>query len=84
MALSYEEFMAATNAEIVNGNIIVGQLGDRKIVGTHAETFQLNEEGLALQAEIEANPGKKPRAKKAEAPAPAAESAAEPAAEEAK
>lgn len=67
MALSYEQFMEATGAELVAGNIIVGVMADRKKVGALGDdgVFNLNEEGKALADEIEAAGGKKPR-KKAE------------------
>lgn len=74
MPMSFEDFVAASNAEVVCGNIIVGTLGNRKVVGTITESFQLNEDGLALQAELEAGGDagapKKTRGKKAEAEAP--------------
>ena len=78
MALSFEQFVEATGAEVVAGNIIVGVLADRKIVGTYTDTFNLNEAGQAMAAEIESGGGKKSTRKKAaEAEAPAAETPAE-------
>lgn len=79
MALSFEQFVEATGAEVVAGNIIVGVMADRKIVGTIGETFNLNEAGQALAAEIEAGGSKKSggRKKAADAEAPAEAPAAE-------
>ena len=78
MALSFEQFVEATGAEVVGGNIIVGILADRKIVGTYTDTFNLNEDGQALAAEIEAGGSKKTSRKKAaDAEAPAEAPAAE-------
>jgi len=68
MAVSYEQFMEATGAELVCGNIIVGQLAERRKVGevTDDGVFNLNDEGKAMVAELES--GSKPtgRRKKAE------------------
>ncbi len=80
MALSYEQFMEATGAELVCGNIIVGIMADRKKVGALGDdgVFNLNDDGKALADEIEAAAaagGKRGR-KKADAEAaevPAAE-----------
>jgi hypothetical protein len=77
MAMTFEEFQQRTNAELVAGNIIVGNLADRKIVGTFDGAFNLNEAGQALLAELEAAPAEKParKSKKAaegDAPADAA------------
>ena len=76
MALSYEQFMEATGAELVAGNIIHGMMAGRKKVGTLGDdgVFNLNDDGKALAEAAEAEPAKKTRAKKAEAvDAPAAE-----------
>ena len=83
MALSYEQFMEASGAELCAGNIIVGIMGDRKKVGTLGDdgVFNLNDDGKALAEELEAAPAvekapKATRTKKAEsadAPADAAE-----------
>lgn len=55
MALSYEEFVKATGAEVVAGNLIVGIMANRKIVGSILDgTFNLNDDGRALADEIEA------------------------------
>lgn len=71
MAVSYEQFMEATGAELVCGNIIVGQMGDRRKVGevTDDGVFNLNDDGKSMVADIEA--GQKPttsRRKKAAEP----------------
>jgi hypothetical protein len=78
MALSYEQFMSATGADLVAGNIVVGIMSERKKVGSLSDegVFNLNEDGLALAAEIEAAGEKAPRRKKAEAADPAVEAAA--------
>jgi len=75
MALSYEQFMEATGAELVAGNIIVGVMADRKKVGALGDdgVFNLNDEGKALADEIEAAGGKKSRKKADVTEAPAAE-----------
>ena len=77
MAVSLEKFIEATGADLVAGNLIVGIMGDRRKVGEVLDgTFNLNEEGLEMAAEIEA--GSKPtgrRRKAAEPEAPAAEAA---------
>jgi hypothetical protein len=55
MALTYEQFLELSGAEVVCGNLIVGQLAERKIVGSVLDgTFQLNEAGQELSAELEA------------------------------
>jgi len=75
MAISFDQFMEATGAELVAGNIIVGVMGDRKKVGSLDDdgVFNLNDEGKALAEEAEASGGKKTtKTKKADAPAEAA------------
>jgi len=72
MAIGFDQFMEATGAELVAGNIIVGSMGNRKKVGALDDdgVFNLNDEGKALAEEIEASGGKKAtKAKKADAPA---------------
>lgn len=75
MALSYEQFMEATGAELVAGNIIVGIMSERKKVGSLGDdgVFSLNDDGKALVEQIEAAPVEKATRgrKKAEAEAPA-------------
>lgn len=60
MPVSYEQFMEATGAELVCGNIIVGVMADRRKVGDISDdgVFNLNDDGKAMVAEIEA--GQKP------------------------
>ena len=66
MAVTLEQFVEATGAEIAAGNIIVGMMATRKIVGTVLDgPFNLNEAGLAMAAEIEANASKPASRKKA-------------------
>lgn len=79
MALSYEQFMEATGAELVAGNIIVGALADRKKVGALGDdgVFNLNDDGKAIADEIEASGGKRTRKKADVTEAPAAPAAAE-------
>ena len=70
MALSYEQFMEASGAELCAGNIIVGIMGERKKVGSLGDDgiFSLNDDGRALADEIEATPAEKAtRRKKADA-----------------
>lgn len=68
MAMTFEQFMEASGAEFVAGNIITGVMAERKIVGTYDGVFQLNEAGQALLEELEAAPEvKATRKKKAEA-----------------
>ena len=58
-----EEFVQRASAEVACGNIIVGQLAERRIVGTTANgTYSLNEEGQRMRAEFEA--GNDAKAKK--------------------
>jgi hypothetical protein len=79
MALSYEQFMEATGAELVAGNIIVGIMATRKKVGSLGDdgVFSLNDDGKALAEQIESAPAEKAtRGRKkadAEADVPAAE-----------
>jgi hypothetical protein len=76
MALSYEQFMEASGAELCAGNIIVGIMGDRKKVGSLNDDgiFNLNDDGKALAEELETAPTEKASQgrKKADAPADAA------------
>ena len=67
MAISFEQFMEATGAEICAGNIIVGIMSDRRKVGELGTdgVFSLTDEGKAMAEEIQENPAKKTR-KKAE------------------
>ncbi|NBS70398.1 hypothetical protein EBT31_16025 [bacterium] len=70
MALSYEQFMEATGAELVAGNIIVGIMSERKKVGALGDdgVFSLNDDGKALAEQIEAAPAEKAtRRRKSEA-----------------
>lgn len=63
MAMSYNEFVKAAQAEVVGSRIIVGRGGDRKFVGTiEGGVFTLNEAGQALQEDLEN--ASKPRASK--------------------
>ena len=55
MSLTYEQFMAKTNAEKVAGQLIVGPLGGRIIAGTYKnEVFTLTEEGRKFLAAMDA------------------------------
>jgi hypothetical protein len=67
MAISFEQFMEATGAEICAGNIIIGIMADRRIIGRLESdgVFSLTDEGKTMADEIQENPTKKPR-KKAE------------------
>ena len=75
MAISFEQFMEATGAELVAGNIIVGMTANRKKVGSLDDdgVFNLNDDGKALAEEIEASGGEKTtkskKSKAAETPA---------------
>jgi len=77
MALSFEQFMEATGAELVAGNIIVGVMASRKKVGELSDdgTFNLNDDGKALAEDIDT--GTKRSRKKAEPAADAAPEASE-------
>ena len=84
MALSYEQFMELSGAELCAGNIIVGIMADRKKVGSLGDdgVFNLNDEGKALAEELEIPPAERAsRKKKAEASVDAAAEAAAAAAE---
>jgi hypothetical protein len=74
MAIGFDQFMEATGAELVAGNIIVGIMGSRKKVGSLDDdgVFNLNDDGKVLADEVEAGGKKATKAKKAEAPAEAA------------
>lgn len=74
MAISFEQFMEATGAELVAGNIIVGIMADRKKVGSLDDdgVFNLNDDGKMLADEIESSGKKATKSKKADAPAEAA------------
>lgn len=68
MALSFEQFMEATGAELVGGNIVAGMMADRKKVGDLNDgVFNLNDDGHEMAAEIEAAAAgaKSPKAAKA-------------------
>jgi len=53
--MSYEQFMQASGAELVCGNIIVGQMANRKKVGDRIDgVFTLNDDGQKLLVELEA------------------------------
>lgn len=72
MALSFEQFMEASGAELCAGNLIVGIMGERKKVGSLGDDgiFSLNDDGRALADELEAAPAEKAtRRKKADADA---------------
>ena len=55
MAMSYEQFMKSSGAELVCGNIIIGMMANRKKIGDNFDgVFNLNDEGQKLLVEIEA------------------------------
>jgi len=64
MAYSREEVAEKLNAEVVGGNLIVGERADRKFVGKTSEegVFTITEEGEEMLAALEAK--SKPAAKK--------------------
>jgi len=56
MAMTMDEFVKRTSAEVVGGNVIVGQMADRKIIASVIEgIFTLNADGQAVLAALEAN-----------------------------
>jgi len=56
MAMTMEEFVKRTSAEVVGGNVIVGQMADRKIIASVIEgLFTLNADGQAVLAALEAD-----------------------------
>jgi len=65
MAISFEQFMEATGAEICAGNIIIGVMSDRRKVGELGTdgVFSLTDEGKTMAEEIQNNPVKKIRKK---------------------
>ena len=65
MAISFEQFMEATGAEICAGNIIIGVMSDRRKVGLLGTdgVFSLTDEGKTMAEEIQNNPVKKTRKK---------------------
>jgi hypothetical protein len=54
MAMTFDDFMEASGAEFVAGNIIHGIMADRKFLGTYDGVFQLNEAGQAMLEQLEA------------------------------
>lgn len=62
MSVSLQDFLKQSNAELVGGNIIVGTLADRRVVGEAFDgTYNLNSEGhtiLRAITEGDANPVK--------------------------
>jgi hypothetical protein len=68
MAIGFDQFMEATGAELVAGNIIVGIMANRKKVGSLNDdgVFNLNDDGKAMADEIEAGGKKATKPKKAE------------------
>lgn len=54
MAMTFDQFMEASGAEFVAGNIIHGIMAERKFLGTYDGVFQLNEAGQAMLEELEA------------------------------
>ena len=66
MAMTIEEFVTKTGGEVVGGNVIVGIMSTRKIVGVVENgTFNLNADGQAILTALEAG---KPDAAAARAP----------------
>lgn len=66
MAVSLEEFIEISGAEVCGDRLIVGQMAERRFVGDLTEgVFSLNDEGKAIVADYEA----KREAEKAEAAA---------------
>lgn len=67
MAMSFEEFVAASSAELVAGNLIVGVGPERTVVGSIADgAFVLNDAGNALLADLESPTPKRGRKAAAE------------------
>jgi hypothetical protein len=54
MAMTAAEFIEKSGAEIVCGKLIVGVQGERNVIGQVDPTFELNEEGQTILAELEA------------------------------
>lgn len=55
MAITLEKFIKVTNAEEVAGNVIIGIMADRKIVGSVTDgVFSFNDDGKKIIEEIEA------------------------------
>ena len=66
MAMTIEEFVEKSGAEVVAGNVIVGITDTRKIVGSIENgSFNLNEDGQAILKALEEN---KPDAASVRAP----------------
>lgn len=56
MAMTMEEFVKRTDAEVVGGNVIVGVMTERKVIASVIEgVFTLNADGQAVLAALEAN-----------------------------
>jgi len=71
MAYSREQVAEKLNAEVVGGNLIVGERADRVFVGKTSEdgVFTITEEGEAMLAALESAPKASKKAVKAEEPA---------------
>jgi hypothetical protein len=55
MAITVEEFMTKTGAELVGSRLVYGERADRRYVGSIEEgSFNLNDDGKALLAALEA------------------------------
>jgi hypothetical protein len=54
MALTAAEFIEKSGAEVVCGKLIIGVQAERNVIGSLEPTFELNEEGQAIMAELEA------------------------------
>ena len=70
MAYSREEVASKLNAEVVGGNLIVGERADRVFVGKTSEdgVFTITEEGEAMLAALEAAPKASKKTAKTEEP----------------
>jgi len=65
--ITLTEFLKRTNAEVVVGQIVVGERAQRRSLGTVADgTFMLNEEGHSVLRNLESGDSQpvKPRAPK--------------------
>lgn len=71
MAYSREEVATKLNAEVVGGNLIVGERAARVFVGKTSEDgiFTITEDGEAMLAALEAAPKAAKKTAKAEEPA---------------
>lgn len=70
MAISFDEFVLATNAEVVGDHIIIGSGPSRRKLGSNMDgVFALTPDGHAVMASLEAGSSKEEAVQAVPAPA---------------